>query len=252
MTLADKIARAKTDYNNVYNKGVEDGLKSEYDRFWDTFQDYGRKVVYTAAFSDTYNDEIFKPKYDIIPTNAYMIFNETRITDLVKILDDCGVVLDLSKATNTQYMFMKSNVTRVGVIDASSSTNSKVFSSTFSNAKSVVSVECLRWSENARGLFEYTFNSCSSLESVIFDGIIFDNGLNLQWSTKLNKESITSIINCLSTTTSGLSITLSYIAVNKAFETSAGANDGSTSTEWTTLIATKSNWTINLIVSPIS
>jgi hypothetical protein len=33
-------------------------------------------------------------------------------------------------------------------------------------------------------------------------------------------------------------------AVNKAFETSEGANDGKTSTEWETLIGTKTNWTI--------
>lgn len=64
---------------------------------------------------------------------------------------------------------------------------------------------------------------------------------------KLSKPSITSIINCLSTTTSGLTVTLSKTAVNNAFETSEGVADGSTSQEWLNLVATKTNWTISLV-----
>ena len=60
----------------------------------------------------------------------------------------------------------------------------------------------------------------------------------MQWSTKLNKESITSVINRLSSGANGLTVTLSLTAVNNAFE---GGRDG---TEWQTLIATKPNWTI--------
>ena len=69
--------------------------------------------------------------------------------------------------------------------------------------------------------------------------------VNMQWSP-LSKDSIISIINALSTATSDLPITLSITAVNNAFETSPGAADGSTSEEWTALIATKPNWTISL------
>jgi hypothetical protein len=67
-------------------------------------------------------------------------------------------------------------------------------------------------------------------------GTVSVSGLNLQWSTKLSKASITSIINCLSSTTSGLSITLSKTAVDNAF----------TAEEWAALENTKHNWTIAL------
>ena len=50
----------------------------------------------------------------------------------------------------------------------------------------------------------------------------------------------------LTDTASGKTITFSKTAVNKAFETSAGANDGSTSAEWLALVGTKPNWTISL------
>ena len=63
----------------------------------------------------------------------------------------------------------------------------------------------------------------------------------------LSKESILSVFNALSDTITGMTLTLKLLAVNTAFETSEGAADGSTSEEWNTLIATKSNWTISLV-----
>ena len=53
-------------------------------------------------------------------------------------------------------------------------------------------------------------------------------------------------MNILSDTASGKTLTLSLTAVNNAFETSAGAKDGSTSAEWTALVDAKTNWTITL------
>jgi hypothetical protein len=91
------------------------------------------------------------------------------------------------------------------------------------------------------------FESLYGLKEVRFNGTIGQNGLNFQWSTKLSKASIESVITALSPNTSGLSVTLSKTAVNAAFETSVGAKDGSASAEWATLIATKQNWTINLV-----
>ena len=85
-----------------------------------------------------------------------------------------------------------------------------------------------------------------NLENIIFEGEI-GKEIDIQHSHKLTKASITSIINALSSTTSGLSVTLSKTAVNTAFETSTGANNGSISTEWSALVATKTNWTINLV-----
>ena len=90
------------------------------------------------------------------------------------------------------------------------------------------------------------FTGCTSLVNLTMTGTIKSSGFNVSPCTKLSKASITSIINVLSSTTTGKSVTLSLTAVNTAFETSSGAGDGSTSEEWTTLIATKSNWTISL------
>lgn len=92
------------------------------------------------------------------------------------------------------------------------------------------------------------FDYCTSLVNLTIEGTIGQNGFNVSWSP-LSKASLISVINALSDTTTGLTVTLRLAAVNTAFETTAGAADGSTSDEWTALIATKPNWTINLINS---
>jgi hypothetical protein len=90
------------------------------------------------------------------------------------------------------------------------------------------------------------FDGCIGLKNLTITGTIGGTTFNLKSSKSLTKESIISVIDHLSTTATNVTATFSLEAVNKAFETSEGANDGSTSSEWITLIGTKSNWTIAL------
>ena len=107
----------------------------------------------------------------------------------------------------------------------------------FNGARNLVTIEKIIIKTDGSQVFNGAFDTCNSLENLTIEGTIGQNGLNLQWSTKLSRASIESIANALSSTTSGLSITLSKTAKEAAF----------TDTEWADLIATKSNWTINLI-----
>ena len=96
-------------------------------------------------------------------------------------------------------------------------------------------------------LIRHTFDSLPVLQNLTIDGTIGQNGLDLRWSHNLNQPSILSVISHLSTTTTGLSVTLSKTAVNKAFETSEGAKDGNASQLWLALITSRPNWTISLV-----
>jgi hypothetical protein len=90
---------------------------------------------------------------------------------------------------------------------------------------------------NQQTTWTNTFFSCKKLQELNIEGTIGQNNLNLKDSTELSKNSMTSVINALSTTTSGLSVTFSKTARTNAF----------TDDEWAALIATKPNWTINLL-----
>lgn len=221
-------------------EGIEQGKKSQYDEFWDAYQDYGKRTNYQSAFMRGWNEQNFKPKYDIrIEGSASGMFDTNLyIRDVKAVLDKCGVVLDTSKATNLQYFLTSSNIEAFGVIDVTSlsSVNYVLY-----YCPKLVSVEKFVFKADGSQPINDAFYQLAILENLIVEGTIGQNGFNVQWSTKLSKASITSIINALSTTTSGLTVTISKTAINNAF------NGGSTGDEWLNLVATKNNWTISLI-----
>ena len=248
MSIADKL---KTIVENV-PKVYEAGKDAEWSAFWDRFQQYGNRRRYSRGFSNSgfygWSDEIFKPKYDIICEGdcSYCFYaweNETIPTDIGAILKKQGVTLDTSKATSLENFFAYGTriIGELPVISCESATE---YTSGLFRSVNVTTIEKVIVTEktNYNGWFLYSNN----LENIVFEGVIANNGLNLASPSKLSKESIISIINALSTTTSGLSVTFSNTAVNKAFETSNGAKDGSTSAEWLALVGTRPNWTIAL------
>jgi hypothetical protein len=241
MTIAEKLTRAKTDYDEVY----ESGKKAEYDEFWTDYQKGNYTWSANGMFSGArWSRKTFKPKYDIrgFDSALNMFWANAVGGDLAALLEELGVTLDFSNTKNASQAFSYSKFTRLGILDFRKATTA---ANVFENMSNLVTIDKIIVSESTT--ISAWFSYDDKLENVTFEGTIAKNGLNLQWSTKLNKASITSVINCLSTTTSGLTVTLSKVAVNKAFETSEGANDGTTSTEWTSLIGTRSNWTISLV-----
>lgn len=232
------------------NPAFEAGKKSEYDAFWDVYQDYGNRTKYEYGFCSNqgqygWTDETFRPKYDLILGSGYSgtyMFWGNYVSDVPAALERCGVVLDTRLCGHHEFMFAYTRSVRWGVIDAS---NSNSASYIWIRAKAET-IEKFVVNENLR--FLRSFDEANYLKNLTIEGTIGQGGLNLSWSP-LSKDSLISVVNALSSTTTGLTVTLRLAAVNTAFETTAGAADGSTSEEWTALIATKPNWTINLINS---
>ena len=65
----------------------------------------------------------------------------------------------------------------------------------FAHATRLKNIEKIVIYENQT--FSSAFINALELENVVFDGVIGKNGLNLQWSTKLSKDSLLSLLNCL-------------------------------------------------------
>ncbi len=226
----------------IYEEGFEAGKKSEYDAFWDSYQDYGNRTNYGLAFVRSgWNDVTFKPKYDLIAKGgAAQMFHWTSITNLKKILADCGVVLDTSEATSFMQMFQESDIAHIPTLDMRQATNaSHAFSySRIEEIEKIIVAETVPW--------QGAFMNCSYLKHLLVEGVIGQNGFNVQWSTQLSRESIESIINALSTTTSGLTVTLSQKAVDAAIKLAEPDDDSTSSGWWAWLIGTRPNWTISL------
>lgn len=230
MTIEKKLIRAKKDIDDA----CEAGKKAEYDKFWDIFQENGNKTHYGNAFAGYgWTPDIFFPKYNMTPQYTSSMFYQTNMEiDLVQHLEECGVTLDTSKTLQFSSMFYNTRFTRVGVIDCRGST--AALTSMFAYSKYLKTIDKLIVS--AVHTWNSAFLQCFALENITFEGVI-GAAIDFKDCTKLSIASITSIINALSTTTRGLTITLSKVAKEAAF----------TADEWATLIATRTNWTISLV-----
>lgn len=186
--------------------------------FWDAYQDNGNRVDYSTAFGGVgWNNDTFKPRYNIQPTNAYMMFRNTAIEgDLVEMLDNLGITLDFSKTINTGYIFNNANrLTRIGVIDLTGSTNTIKGDNTFVGCTSLVRIEKIVVDEGTNYGTNFIRN-CPALEYVGFEGVIA-NSLAIKESLLLNTDCINGIIDHLATVTTAQTLTLhSSVAVSDA------------------------------------
>ena len=222
--------------------GTDTGGKSFYDEFWDRYQQNGNRTIYKCAFSGAgWSQETLTPKYTIKPltksysTGAYGLFEYCGWID--NPIDFSVIPMDFTDCTQGDRLFANANATKI-VVDLSTFTSLK--ECFICNDGGAIKDITLKVSDKCT---DYTsaFGHCSRLTNLIFvTGSTIAASINLQWSTNLDKESLISVINALSTTTtSGLTVTLSKTAVETAF-------GSTTSSEWTTLIGTRSNWTIAL------
>lgn len=260
VAIAEAI-REKTGGTNSYDtsempSGIdavfEAGKQAGEGAVWDIIQNHGARTEYGNGFSNWVVNDYLRPKYKVIPTTA-----NSRASTFYRInfqeYDSMNARIgkehfDFSQCprgtVNSQGWYYTFSGSRIDVIEDIGMNNAYCFANTFAYCSELHTIECIYPDENT--LFISAFVDCKKLVNLTVNGVIGQNGFNVQWSTLLDKESHISIINALSTTTSGLTVTFSKTAVNKAFETASGANDGSTSSEWLTLVGTRSNWTIAL------
>ncbi len=239
MSISEKLKQIAENEQKVFYAGAnvggaagyEDGKKAQYDVFWDTFQQNGSRHYYSHAFrSSEWTEDILKPKYPMQPSScAYMFHSCLYKGDLCE-----NVQLDCSKSENFSYMFTyASSITHIGEVDTRSATE---LIAAFQYASGLVTVDKVILKDDGSQVVTNMFMGCSALENIVFEGK-FGSSISFSESTKLSEASITSVINALSASTSGKTLTLSATAKSNAF----------TDSEWSELIATKPNWTISLV-----
>ncbi len=230
MSIAEKLAKIAENEQAVF----EAGKKSEYDTFWDVYQENGNMTYYAYAFAGVgWTQSVFKPKYNIEPVTPTSMFSSSRIVDIRP--QTIGVDVDFSKCTSFYYLCSNSTIKYIGVVDCSSAQSASL-SYIFSSAKELVSVEKVIMPEmDSAGFADKSFENAVKLEHIRIEGVIH-RSTSLRWSPLLSKASMESMINALSDTAEGQTITFSQAAKNNAF----------TDSEWAELIGTKPNWTFSL------
>lgn len=203
------------DATAAYEQGVADGKQSEYDAFWDAYQDNGNRTDYQNCFSGRgWTDETYKPKYDIDTIHNYMVFRRCGFKDLGETIRKSGKRV-IFRGNSLQYTFQQSQ--DLEVIDGIEFITPITYvSGGFSYCPKLRKIQTLTIAENATTL---DFDAIPLLEEIEFNGTIPVN-ISIKDSSKLSTASIKSIINALSDTAVGKTLTLSKTAVENAFSES--------------------------------
>ena len=243
-----------------YADGIEQGKQAEYDKFWDAYQENGERTDYRSAFASYYwNEQTLRPKYTLkvvgnggASTFDKCYFEETNI-DNSRLLDISHVSIDVTEATDCGSMFSNAKIKEVTLLFSEALTTLyQAFTKGARGGVEGMKITLLVPNPNCNWNSAFAYHKVKEL-NLLEGTVIGTNGFNVQWATGLPKSSIISIINALSDSTSGLSVTFSKQAVNDAFREYGSENggdiyiNGSNSDGWKALIATKPNWTINLV-----
>ena len=188
----------------TYNKSW--GMQYEHDRIWDDLQQNGNRTYYNNYFTGRgwVSGTTYNPKYPITCT-----------------------------ANGATSMFSNSYVTDTLVPITISGSNASVF-----YGSSIVTIPLLIIGSGISSMGDW-FNNMANLEDITIEGEIYLSTKFAQ-STKLKAKSMVSIVEHLSSSVTGKSLTFNSTAVANA--------DWSTTeySSWDDLVATKPNWTIGV------
>lgn len=215
-----------------YDEIFEEGKRAQYDLFWDALQKNGTLTYYDHAFANrAWTNDIWWPKYNMNVVYGYMMFWGSYLEgDLVELLNERGITISTANATSTQYMYSNTKFTHIGIVDLSKATTTDY---TFQSSKVLHTIDEIIFSTTTvpkSTMFTY----CSALENVTFSGVIAKSGLNMTSCTKLTHDSLMSLINSLA----------DYAGSGTTYTVTLGATNLDKLTDAEKAIATQKGWTL--------
>ncbi len=257
MSTAEKLSLIARNEQKVYDAGkmqgytegetagITQGKDAERDTFWKNYiatMDSNYNSYYAfAGFG--WNNNTFRPTRNMYIYNATNMFAMSRITDLAGILEEQGVTIDFSGCGNFNSFAYNSKITHFPAISTVSASS---LHGMFDYCYNMHTIDKLTLKSDGSQDLTYTVRSCSSLENIVISGTIGDS-FDIHWSP-LTKESIASIVNALSSTVTGKTLSLKKTAVNTAF--GIDVDDEATypeGTEFYELRHSKDNWTFSYV-----
>ena len=188
MSIADKLTQIAENEPKVYDAGEKAGKQSEYDRFWDAFQNKGERTVYWYGFSGYgWTNDTLCPKYPITfsesATEVSGLFyrcggnghDATRpfetCIDFSKIQDK----FDFSRTTNVTDAFNSCFMVNIYANLANCTSTQRIFARTYGGYMESITVKVSEKLTNCSSMFQ----NCGATK-IIFteDSVIACNGMN--------------------------------------------------------------------------
>lgn len=219
-------------------EAIDNAIGQSYDKGYKSGYDKGNNLYYVTTLQSLFKSVTFPENFEMVAklksvTNiATSFMGAQNIKSITLISEDKNSLIDAASAFRECRQLETVDLTEFN------RTFSSVGFFLFQSSSLKVILGDLDVS-NCTVFPNSTFEA-ASLEEIRFVAGTINVTITFYRCSNLSKASITSIINGLSTTVSGQTLTLSKASVENAF-------GSTTSTEWTTLIGTRSNWSISLI-----
>lgn len=203
----NKLTTIAENEQKVYDNGVADGKRAEYDMFWDSFQRNGNRTDYVQAFK-RWENEYIRPKYKVVPKSETITDGTTPdVSRYYELITGCPNLKKIEK----EYFDLSQYHNENGYAESSSYGNYYTFSNnpnleeiedvgmqpyayynTFRWCKKLHTIEVIRSNENT------TFNSAflhdtPNLQNIRIEGVIPKN-FSVQYSPLLSPTSLKSIV----------------------------------------------------------
>lgn len=265
MSVADKILRAKADLDAVYEKGVADGKA----------QGGGGENPLMPIIDGTIKELNAQYLTGITSIRAYLFYQCGNLRSVVTPKNVTTIAAyAFSNCLALKDVDVSAGLAIIGANAFYGCTylTNVVLGNTLTNIGGHAFYNCGRLSsltipDSVTSVGDYVFYNCKALESLVIGAKVSSVQVNTFYgctglvnvevkgtiasniaftqSTLLSYDSITSIIEHLSDTATGKTLTFSKTAVDNAFKTDINP-EGSTTRDWAMLVSTKSNWTIKL------
>lgn len=191
MSISEKLTTIAENQEKVYDAGYEKANRD----FWDYVTQKGKRKVYEQAFS-YWDCEYIHPPYKIIPDKTSRILSMFNANPSLKKVEKEYFDLSEAKYDWSNYIGYRMfyNCPNLEIIEDINILAGK-YDNTFAYCPNLKTIEILRVEE--RSTFYATFFQCYNLQDLTIDGVIGQNGFNVQWSTNLTPVSLRSIIDAL-------------------------------------------------------
>ena len=251
MSIDEKVSQLNEKIPQVYEAGHNSGEEEMLRAMWEEIQEGGTRTDYSNLITKRYwSPKTFKPIYDITQSDNWYDFGRDWGKGYIDYIKEHGriSIKDLEEEQGISFIIGRGGNQHVrlcisplfseyNIVDISQSISLlyAFYGGYDSGGLYPERIEHLICSETTPFVTS-TFQYARSYEHIGFEGEIGQNGLDLQWSTKLDRESLLALINCL---------------VNKKSDTSGtqwvvtlGAENLAKLTDTEKASATEKGWTL--------
>ena len=229
------LSELSENVDTVYQKGKQ----TQTDAFWESAQKTSAGALrtdYSYAFAGAmWNDETYLPKYNIAPSNcSNMFFHNYEIHSPFKCsaYPNAPITIDTSSSTSFDRFIYDCVVKAVPTINTTAATR---LSSAFSYAVGLETIDKLILKSDGSQTFSSVFQGTTTLENIVIEGTIGQNGFDVSPCTKLTHDSLLSIINALK----------DYSGTTTAKTVTLGATNLANLTDAEKATATEKGWTLS-------